>query len=615
LNLPWQSSADSAGRRGFLLLGLLMLATWLLSHGYQGLFHDAGLYALQALARFHPSLAADGFLKYGSQDRFTLFSPLFAAVMRLWGVEPAAAVLTLGSQCGVLLGAWVLARTVLPPTMALLGVGVLIAIPGVYGADRIFTCIEPFLTPRMLSEALVLGSIAAALRGRHQWAMLGLLIAASMHPLMSMAGFGALYCLYLGESRPIVAAALVIVSLKALALLAYGMPVGPWGRFDQQWLALVETRSPYLFMKNWSLDDWSRVAVTLATLALGVLALPLELSRLAKISGLTCAAGLLFTGVAADGLHLVLVTQLQPWRCQWLATVVAALLFPQILMTLWRAGSAGRSAALLLVAAWLFASNPYALAAAAAAVLAWVGTPRLKPNEARWIEYGSVALALLAGVWRLASNLQFTEAHYLAPTIPHWLRDTMSAVQDGSLPVALMFLTTWLAGRRRAFAHHALAALSSAMLLGVSLLLPHALRAWTARDFPPALAAQFTEWRAQIPPEATVLWPESPLGVWLLLDRQSFLSVLQTSGMVFSRDGAREFQRRADALGTAISPAAFLDFGAGTGLTASRQQLLAACGTRAFDYLVAGADLGKEPVAADGPATGSRTLKLYRCSR
>jgi hypothetical protein len=269
----------------------------------------------------------------------------------------------------------------------------------------------------------------------------------------------------------------------------------------------------------------------------------------------------------------------------------------------------------LLVAAWLFAPSPYALAAAVAAVLAWVGTPRLKPNEARWIEYGALSLVLLASLWRVASNLTFTEAHYFAPTIPPWMRDTMSVVHDGSLPIALMFLTAWLAGHRLAYARHALRVLALAELLGVALLAPQAVRSWTARDFPEAHVAQFAAWRLQIPPQATVLWPESPLGVWLLLDRPSYLSVLQTSGMVFSRAGAGELERRADAIGTALSPRAFLDFGAGTSLNPSRDQLVAACGTRAFDYLVTGADLGMKSVAPTVPAAGPRTLKLYRCSR
>src|SRR5882762_6404002 len=118
---PLNSSATS--RLSLAVVGLLVVATWALSHSYRGIFHDAGLYTLQALARLHPdSLAEDVFLKFGSQDGFTIFSPIYAAASRLLGVEFAAAVLTLLLQWALLAGAWVLARAVMPLSMTMLGV-------------------------------------------------------------------------------------------------------------------------------------------------------------------------------------------------------------------------------------------------------------------------------------------------------------------------------------------------------------------------------------------------------------------------------------------------------------------------------------------------------------
>ena len=50
---------------------------------------------LQALAHLKPDLLSnDIFLRFGSQDNYTLFSPLYAAVISLLGVEPAASLLT-----------------------------------------------------------------------------------------------------------------------------------------------------------------------------------------------------------------------------------------------------------------------------------------------------------------------------------------------------------------------------------------------------------------------------------------------------------------------------------------------------------------------------------------
>jgi hypothetical protein len=73
------------------VLLLLCVTAWALSHSYRGIFHDAGLYTLQALARLAPaSLGQDVFLRFGSQDRYTIFSPIYAAASQVLGTEAAA---------------------------------------------------------------------------------------------------------------------------------------------------------------------------------------------------------------------------------------------------------------------------------------------------------------------------------------------------------------------------------------------------------------------------------------------------------------------------------------------------------------------------------------------
>ena len=98
------------------------------------------------------------------------------------------------------------------------------------------------------------------------------------------------------------------------------------------------------------------------------------------------------------------------------------------------------------------------------------------------------------------------------------------------------------------------------------------------------MQAQFAPWRALIPPGAEVFWPESAPEAWVLLQRPSYLSVVQTSGVVFSRAAALEMQRRALALSAVVAPAAFMDFsGGGAGIgPATREQLERACATGEF---------------------------------
>jgi len=385
-------------------------------------------------------------------------------------------------------------------------------------------------------------------------------------------------------------------------------------------LALVENRSPYLFIAHWQLDDWSRAAVTLVTLGVGLRVLPNDRARtLSLIALLAVVTGLVLTCIACDLLHLVLVTQLQPWRWQWLGTVVAAVLLPQIVRALWQNAAAEgqtteqRTTALLLISAWVFGSDTFALFASTAVLAALMLLQKLKPSESRWVFLGACGLALIAVAWRLGSNLEFTEAHYLDANIPLWIRRTSSFMHDGTVPIAAVSLAFWLARMRRGRA--ALILLGGLAGAACVASFPQTWKSWTAREFPPQQLAGFSGFRERIPPGAEVFWPESAVAVWVLLQRPSYLSVIQTSGMVFSRRSALELERRADALGGAIYPGSFLGWNAGTSMTLTLQQLKQTCATGEFTFLVTSADLGVAPIAEVPAASGSasRKIRLYRC--
>lgn len=601
---------------GLAVLFLLWFITWALSHSYRGIFHDARLYTLQALARLSPdSLPQDVFLRFGSQDRYTIFSPLFAATARLLGVEHAAAALTFGLQLALFFCAWRLARFVMPAGLALLGIAVLIAIPGDYGPEGIFTCVEPYLTPRMGAEALVLGSLVAALGERRALALALATVAALIHPIMAAAGIAALLCLNVAIPRPRLTIALVATAMLVLVTAAFAMPIGMWGRFDSTWLALVKDRSPYLFLSYWQLDDWGRVTVTLATLTVGLGALPSTRGRALCLAALlTTAGGLLLTFLACDELHLVLITQLQPWRWQWLGTVTAALLLPQILHTRWREGVSGRTTALLLVATWVFSSSVPALVAALTTVTSIAFARRLTPNEARLVLWGACGMLAIAVIWRMASNFEFTNAHNLDPRIPLWMRRAMSFAQDGAAPIFVIVLAGWLA--RSQTRRTGLIVLAAVAAAACTALLPQTWTRWTAQEFPAKVVAQFTPLREHIPVGADVFWANSPVATWLLLDRPSYLSAVQAAGVVFSRDTALELKRRATALSSVVPPQSFLGWNeASPSMNLAVPQLMGICQTAAFEYLVTSVDLGVPSIAIlpqnSGPA--SSALRLYRC--
>lgn len=608
---------DLALRRlGLAVVLLLWGCAWALSHGYQGIQHDARLYALQALGRLRPdSLGRDVFLVFGSQDQYTLFSPLYAAAIRWLGIEPAAAVLTLTFQLAFFAAAACVARRLVSPALALLGLSVLIAIPGFYGADTVFRCVESFLTPRMGAEALVLFSLAAALGSRRRLAWSLLAAATLLHPVMAAAGIAALAFLHLGLPRPRLATLLIGCGV-VLLIAASCVSSERFGTLDPAWLALIESRTPYAFVMRWSLEDWGRVAVPLATLAVGSRVLAAGQARvLCQVVLVTTLAGLLLALIGCDGLHLTLVTQLQPWRWEWLAVTTAALLLPAIAGTGWRSSAAGKVSMLLLASAWLFASGPLALLTSLVAVASLALARWSDRSEIRLLFYGAVGLSLVALVNRIAGNLLFLDVFYADPQIPLWIRQVASATADGTLPVLLILLASWLSANGRGTAALVLlAALAGTSCIALS---PDAWRRWSQQQFPATLVARFAPWRALLPPATEVFWPESPLESWVLLERPSYLSVTQTSGVMFSRAAALELQRRANAL-SAIAPAsAWLRLlGGGAGIGPSARQLEEACATSEFQFLVTPARLSWRPVA-EVPATvwhSSGGLRLYRCA-
>src|SRR5712664_2264539 len=115
---------------------VLMLATlWLLMHGYQGLTGDGQIYAFQALARLQPQLTADLYLQNTSQDQFTIFSPLYAWFIGLFGLDNAARLLTVLFTVWLWAAAWSLARAITGRDAAWLGAAFLLIVAGDYGGS------------------------------------------------------------------------------------------------------------------------------------------------------------------------------------------------------------------------------------------------------------------------------------------------------------------------------------------------------------------------------------------------------------------------------------------------------------------------------------------------
>ena len=613
-------SALTCARQNLWLIVLVALcgATWTLRHGYVGLRHDAILYSLQGLARLYPALANDVFLRFGSQDQYTLFGAVYAYAIQWIGLEPAAAILTFASHVALIFCAVLLLRQLTPnPTLVSLGAVVLIAIDGTYGSKQVFAVIEGFVTPRMPAEVLVLGGLTAACSARPRLAWALLAARGIIHPIIAAAGIVVLVLYYIGRRWPRYTAAAIGAGLLLLWVAGFVMPQGRWGTFDPDWLALVRERSPFLFLSDWYVDDWGRNAIPLATLVVGTVVLAEERARVLCRTVLFAAlTGLALTLVAGDGAKLVLVTQLQPWRWLWLAVTVAALLLPAIAAAGWNRSLAGRITVALLAAAWWFESDLTALVSSLMAVTSLALNRCSDRRELRWALYGAFALAAIALVYRVATNLEFQQLYYMDWHTPLWIRLTSCVASGGTLSMAVMLGAAWLTRYRHGTAAlTALAAVLIAVCLGQ---VSDSWGRWSANRFPPAAIDALAPWRALLPPDAEVFWSEEPLATWELLQRPSYISVVQSAGNLFSRTTAMELVRRVQGLKDVVPPRAFFDFDVlqGAGVAPSPEQQEAVCAAAPSLFLVASGPMRWAPIARVSRAMRHSlgALALYRCS-
>ncbi|HWM64954.1 MAG TPA: hypothetical protein VNO35_00090 [Steroidobacteraceae bacterium] len=509
---------------GLLGLGLSVLAVWMVQHPYGDIMHDAALYSLLALARLHPDpLASDIFLRFGSQDHFTLFSPAFAFMIRHFDLAEAAAIMTFISQATLCGCAWLLARRFMSPASALLAVGLLLALPGFYGSGHSFSYTENFLTPRLPAGALALASLATALAQRMKTAVACILAALLIHPIIACAGVAMLLVTCLASPRPRLAAT-VAGSLLVVALLgAVLVPQGPFARFGTQWLALVNHFTSYLFVGNWYFDDWVRLGIQIAVMLLGCLFATQPMLRTVCGCAIVCAlGGIALTWIWSDVLHVILPTQMQFWRWVWITSVLSVLLSPVIVSESWNSGSALRRAALIFIGCSLLlrvdsgASVTLVLSIASAVIARWY--PQFKYG--RYILLG--AFAFLALGLGLAVGDGLPQAAWLA---------------------AALFGVWWIGGLLRTSVWKASVLCAAAAIVCLAAA-PPAFRSWTRFQYTPESRALYSQWRDQLPAHAEVLWPESPVGVWYLLDRTSYWSPHQMAGLVYSRPAAVELDRR-----------------------------------------------------------------------
>jgi hypothetical protein len=550
-NLGFQSKFSA------LCLCLLLVTLWLCLHGYHGLTGDGQIYAFQAFARLHPQLAADLYLQNTSQDRFTLFSPLYTWCIAVFGLEDAARLLTLLFTFSFLAAAWSFAAAMTGRDAAWVAVAFLLIVAGDYGASGVFRILDPFLTARLPAEALTIGALACYVHGMKR---LGALLAFGtlfIHPLMALPGLLLIVCLWLPVRVSIIGAVGGVFATLAVAMVAVNLPAAPHVLtvIDAPWLEVVRERSQFLFLQLWSIHDWDINAQPFISLGFTAVAVADErIRKLCAAAMLVGTAGLAVAFIGGLIGPVAILVQGQAWRWVWIAVFIGAVLVPFTALQVSRDQKCGPLCALLLVSGWTLPGIDGTACVMLATIL-WLARERVGSLPAAYFQWISAALGAAIGVWILMKCWAIVSS----PTSPS-VSASLGAVQVQNIfalrvPAVLLGALVWLGIRANRTARVPM--FLSALLAAVSVLIFPAAFKQSRTLAATADIHEFADWANAIPPTSTVLVaPPRDVGafVWFTLGRPNYLAVDQSSGVVFSRVTALEVRRRSEVLVPLMDP-------------------------------------------------------------
>jgi hypothetical protein len=272
-----------------------------------------------------------------------------------------------------------------------------------------------------------------------------------------------------------------------------------------------------------------------------------------------------------------------------------------------------------MAASWTFRADAAALLVTALAIFPAVANRHVvESRRTRLVYLASVAGCVIAVLFNLATKGDSTtlDATFLdlpggGTAIEQRLRMISS---DGIIPTAVLLLVWWVAFKWKVDVAPRIAA--AAALVSCAVLAPFAWQSWSAMSYPPELQETYADWRARIPVGSEVFW-QDPLGPSYLLERASYISALQTAGMVFSREAAMEMLNRTRLMkpiywGGQVD----VDARAWAAKNHPAPDLRAACRQSPVDFVVSGEDLKETPLAtlAANKQHPNARMRLYRCS-
>ena len=516
----------------------IVVGAFVLSRPYVGIKHDAILYLAQALSRLHPEIfQGDVFFRWGSQDRYTLFTPLYSLLITRLGLNYTNVALVLSSQALFLAGSYRLVRALIQPGLRGYAMLVLVCSSGLYGSFFVFRMGEPFVTPRPFVEAATLFALSLLVSGRRGWSLALLAAGATLHPLMALAGMLYWWMYEVIQDRRWVCLAVLGIVPAAAGLAGIAPFTQLFLGFDAQWLNVLLDNNHHLFVTRWSLMDWAMVAFDALVLSMGVRLAEGKLRAALQAAIAVAILGLAATFVGADLLQNVLLANLQFWRVLWIVHWMAVVTLPYVMTCLWRQGSVGQLVAGLAIFGFITRGLPPSLAATLIAMTLFHYRDRLAAGQ-RLVQIALWAIATGAFVnWFNNVSREHDTASFesLNPIVDFIVRSV-------SKPFALLVIAATLAWFGLMRRNPRPAALLAAGFLVAACF------AWDQRT-PYRAFIESSELGSHpfsrfVAPQQEVLWYGDAVEPWILMQRKSYVSIPQQAGQMFNRETAIDLQQR-----------------------------------------------------------------------
>ncbi|MEM8678729.1 MAG: hypothetical protein AAGF97_05145 [Planctomycetota bacterium] len=550
----WEGRLASLVKRPLLLLTLILLVNAVV-RPYRGLVLDSCLYAALVSHQANGAYADDLFIKYGSQDAYSLFSEIAAPMVRTIGLEGTFFVLFLAANA---LFFWALQRLILrmvkSPAFAVLSLLFIATTPIWFGGLRVFHSNECLFTPRIVANAFVLFGIERILARRMGIALGLMLLALPIHPLMAFPGLLLWGCVAVLErfSQRTAMAIFASVGLAAAAVLLI-KPVGfaVFGEFDSDWRDAVKCGNFYAFASEWEVADWMRILggfVCVATAAAFSDDRRLRTLYLGVL--LVAVAGVVGTWIATYAPYALLL-QGQPYRALWPLQILAVPAGAQLVWMSWRAQRLPQQLfALAIVFAFLLQTWELAVVAWACAAAVMIGCRFFFAKQAAegenpfngmftTLAIGTFLLFTLQCSWQatpvVIASLRRIQ-YFVEPSLAYRIVFLIlgPGVVLGLGVLVLLSLTSLLKTRRWA------PVLVLLLVVGVQL---------GFYSMPDISATEDVQFLQRVLPQRADLNIHlpcpTPRFAWFKLHANNFFSVQQAAGSMFNRENALEARRRA----------------------------------------------------------------------